>query len=279
MKIAITGANGYVGTALTEHLLAEKHNVTALSRSGNHSLQVNYDNATELQSALRGHQALIHLIGKTHSQDSMEALADYRKINVELSKTIAMAAADAGVKTFIYMSSIKAMGENRSTPYQADDTPTPTTAYGISKLEAEKALQCICDRSGMKLIVIRPPLIYSPTAKGNIEQLKRVLTKGMPLPLKSIHNKRSIVTLTDLCKIIQITLEQQIEQRTLLPGSPPSLSTPELIERIASDSSLSSCMIPFPVALLRVGLSCLGQSETYRKLCGNLEIVPNITTH
>lgn len=279
MKIAITGASGYVGAALTKHLLAQKHSVTELSRSSDCSPQIDYSNANELLAELQGHQALVHLIGKTHSQDSMEALADYREINVELSKTIAKAAAKAGIKTFIYLSSIKAMGENRPTPYQADDTPAPTTAYGISKLEAEKALQSICDRSGMKLIIIRPPLIYSPTAKGNIEQLKRVLLKGIPLPLKSIRNKRSIVTLADLCKIIQISLEKKTGQCLLLPGSPPSLSTPELIERIASDNSLSSFMIPFPTIFLKAGLSCLGKSETHRKLCGSLEIVPNITTY
>ncbi|MGH1371010.1 MAG: NAD-dependent epimerase/dehydratase family protein [Cellvibrionaceae bacterium] len=278
MKVAITGANGYVGKALTQHLQSEEFDVTALSRCSSPSMtKIDYCDSLELQSVLKGHEAIVHLIGKAHSQDSMEALGDYRNTNVELSKTITITAAAAGVKTLIYLSSIKAMGGNRSTPYCADDPALPTTAYGVSKLEAEIELKDICDEAGMTLIILRPPLIYSPNAKGNIQQLKNALTRGIPLPLKSIQNKRSILTLDDLCQIIQQSLESKPEPQILLPSSPPALSTPELIDRIAQDNALKSRLIPFPCALLKIGLSCLGKAEAYDKLCGSLEVTPNIT--
>jgi len=282
MKVAITGSNGFVGQALSQHLLKSGHQVTALSRHScttkSHFTKVDYSNDAELETTLQDHQAIIHLIGKTHSQDSVNALHDYRKTNVGLSKSIAIAAAKAGIKVFIYLSSVKAMGENRNQPYAADTPPAPTTAYGISKLEAETELLTICQKHGMKLIIIRPPLVYSPDAKGNIHQLRAALSKRIPLPLKSIRNKRSIITLLDLCTIINMGLTLKQKDTILLPASPPALSTPQLIERIAQDLSLKPRLLPFPARLIRLGLQVIGKKEAYNKLCGNLEVIPNVTT-
>ncbi len=281
MKIAITGANGFVGQALYRHLTSAGHAVTALIRNQQiidkqHGKCVNYNDPQSLESALKGHEVVIHLIGKTHSQDSLEALNDYQEINVKLSQTIAQASAKCDIKTFIYLSSIKAIGEAQSAPYSINSTPAPISAYGISKLEAEQALQIITKNSGMKLVVIRPPLIYSPNAKGNIALLKKVITKRLPLPLKSINNKRSIVTLDDLCRIVENKLSPKEFHSVLLPVSPPSMSTPELVQRIAKDITIREILFPLPTPLLKFTLQVIGQSEQYDKLCENLEVLPNI---
>ncbi len=279
MKVAITGANGFVGKALTQHLATRKHEVTALSRkSGAPYTEINYNNQSALVTALKGHQAVIHLIGKTHSQDSLDALNDYRKTNVQLSKDIAIAAAKSGINTFIYLSSIKAMGESSPSPYSSKTEATPTTAYGISKLEAENELRIICEQNEMKLVILRPPLIYSLDAKGNIQQLKAALSKKIPLPFGSIDNRRSIVTLEDLCEIIGTNLQPDASNSLLLPATLPTLSTPQLINRIAQDANLNPSLIPFSPSLIQFGLKLLGKSDLYDKLCGNLEIIPNITS-
>ncbi len=279
MKVAITGANGFVGTALRQHLELLGHEVTALIRhqsttQTSNSVMVDYSNPASLKDALIGHEIVIHLIGKTHSQDSLKAINDYRRVNVELSQTIATACAECEIKTFIYLSSIKAMGENQH--YCADSTPAPTSAYGISKLEAEQALQAIAQNSDMHLVVIRPPLIYCPMAKGNIERLRHAISQKRPLPLKSIKNKRSIVTLPDLCQIVASKLSPLEPHCVLLPTTPPTISTSELIERIARDSRMKARLLPLPPALLKFALRISGRSQEYEKLCGNLEVSPNI---
>ncbi len=285
MQIAVTGANGFVGAALCSHLATHQHQVIALLRSPEALLNwlednncrpvsVDYNDDAALLTALAGCDVVVHLIARTHSADSTDALRDYRKVNVELSERLANLAARAGIRRFVYLSSIKALGEATcGTPFASGSKPHPTTPYGISKLETEQRLQELCQELGMELTVVRPPLIYAAHAKGNIHTLRRALEKGLPLPLASIHNHRSIVTLPHLCELLRHCCElPQMANQVLLTSDRPTLSTPQLVRMIATDIDRPARLFPVPPLLLKWAAYCAGKKDMADRLLGNLEV-------
>ncbi|MYM62850.1 NAD-dependent epimerase/dehydratase family protein [Pseudomaricurvus sp. HS19] len=290
MQIAVTGANGFVGTALCSHLAKRQHRVIALLRSpaalnqwpedsNSRAVSVDYNDDSSLLTVLAGCDVVVHLIARTHSADSADALRDYLKVNLELSERIAKLAARAGIRRLVYLSSIKALGEATcGTPFSSGSEPQPTTPYGISKLETEQRLQELCQELGMELTVVRPPLIYAAHAKGNIHTLRRALEKGLPLPLASIHNHRSIVTLPHLCELLRHCCElPQMAGQTLLTSDCPTLSTPQLVRKIAADIGRPARLLPIPPALLRLAARCVGKKEMADRLLGDLEVDDSAT--
>lgn len=284
MRIAVTGANGYVGTALCTHLLNQGVEVVALLREGatipldnEHPrfqvAQVNYQSPESIAQSLCDIDAIIHLIAKTHAQDVMSELEEYRAINVGISQTLAQAAIEAKVKRLVFLSSIKVNGESTThTPFQSSDRPDPTTAYGISKLEAEERLKRLCDDK-LELVIIRPPLVYSPDAKGNISTLRKAITKGIPLPLGSLNNKRDVVDLQLLCEYLyKSCTTPKAPGNTLLVSNGNPLSTTQLVKRIAEDINQKPRLLPIPAAALNALGTLLGKKDQISKLCGNLEV-------
>lgn len=288
MRIAVTGANGYVGAALCQHLVGKGVEVIALTRrptmAGGPSssssdllqeIQADYSDTRALSNALSGVDAVIHLVAKTHSRDNLAHLEEYRAVNVGISRQIATAAQQAGVKRLVFLSSIKVNGESTSAqPFRSSDQPAPTTAYGISKLEAERALLDLCD-SAMELVILRPPLIYSADAKGNIASLKRAIRNRWPLPLGAIHNKRSLIDLELLCQYLyRSCVTPEAADKTLLVGNSSSVSTPQLVRRIGREIGIKPWLLPVPAAVLRLAAGLAGKQEAADKLCSNLELDP-----
>lgn len=293
MRIAVTGANGYVGTALCQHLLGKDVEVIALSRSTHETLppsdqrpdqrltrlikrSVDYHNSHNLTQALTGADVVIHLIAKTHTQDCLSALEEYRAVNVGISRQVATAARQASVKRLVFLSSIKVNGESTTTqPFRHTDLPAPTTAYGISKQEAEQMLSKECG-DATELVILRPPLIYSVEAKGNIASLKRAIQKHWPLPLGRIHNKRSLIDLELLCEYLyQSCIIPEASGQTLLVSNSAPTSTAQLVQRIGKEIGIKPWLLPIPPAALRLVGTLTGKQEAIHKLCGNLEVDPS----
>lgn len=286
MRIAVTGANGYVGTALCQHLLGKGADVIALTRNPHVSLpfsnpqlierSVDYQNSHNLSQALTGADVVIHLIAKTHTQDCLSALEEYRAVNVGISRQVATAARQASVKRLVFLSSIKVNGESTTTqPFRHTDLPAPITAYGISKQEAEQMLSKECG-DATELVILRPPLIYSVDAKGNIASLKRAIQKHWPLPLGRIHNKRSLIDLELLCEYLyQSCIIPEASGQTLLVSNSSPTSTAQLVQRIGKEIGIKPWLLPIPPAALRLVGTLTGKQEAIHKLCGNLEVDPS----
>lgn len=277
MKVAITGATGFVGQQLCKHLRQQSIAHTPFQRknaASNSNLEVDYNDLESLKEKLRGHDTLVQLIGKAHAADSLDDINSYRETNVELTRKIATAAISVGIRHIIYISSIKAFGEGGDTPYNINTAPEPTTAYGISKLEAEQMLTKLCNEHAIQLTVFRPPLIYNKDAKGNISTLLRALKLGLPLPFKGLDNQRSLISLHDLCESIIQEIESSDPSKLVLPVS-DTCSTAQLIQRIAQDNALKPRLFSLPPPLLKSVLTLIGKRKDYQKLCGNLTATPS----
>ena len=210
--ILVTGATGFVGTALCEVLLEQGFKVRAAvrkvdSQTASNAVSIGEINSnTDSVDALSEVDTVIHLAARVHVMNvtATDALAAYRKVNVEGSVHLAQVAVKAGVKRFIFLSSIKVNGESTPPghPYSPEDIPAPVDPYGISKLEAEIALQQLAKETTLEVVIIRPPLIYGPGVKANFKNMLSIVNKGLPLPLGAIHNKRSLIALDNLIDFI-----------------------------------------------------------------------------
>ena len=196
-----------------------------------------------------------------------------------MTERVLLAARQANIKRVVFVSSIKVLGEStQHTPFSHASVPQPEGAYGISKLEAEQRVQAICREHGMEWVIVRPPLVYSPLAKGNIEALNKALQHRLPLPLASIRNRRHVVELTDLCDILlRCIVSPSAANSILLAASQPALSTPELIRKLGDEQSLSPLLLPCPTWALKLALYGLGKSEQAKRLLGNLELDDSYT--
>ncbi|EIC29681.1 MULTISPECIES: UDP-glucose 4-epimerase family protein [Methylomicrobium] len=287
LNILITGANGFIGSALTKRLQADRRfsvraavrSMTGLGRTAGAEVFETGDLAadTDWQAALQGIGVVVHLAARAHvmRDTAADPLTEYRKVNVDGTLNLASQALQAGIKRFIFISSIKVNGEQTplNRPFRAEDHPSPVDAYGISKREAEDGLRALCANSGMDFVIIRPPLVYGPGVKGNFLTLLRCLDKGLPLPLASIRNKRSLVSVDNLADLIVICIEHpSAANQTFLASDGEDLSTPELLQRTAAAIGKEACLWSAPVGLLHFAAQCAGKTEAIRKLCGSLQL-------
>jgi nucleoside-diphosphate-sugar epimerase len=272
MKLAVTGANGFVGKALCKRLLADGHQVTAITRqpwsqSGIQNYVISDYASPALQEALQGQDCIFHLAAKTHSgtKATQTNLNAYRKINVELSSQLAKVARDAGVTRFIYLSSIKVNGEQTfEKPFSNIDPPAPEDAYGISKMEAEAALRVIC-KDTMELVIVRPPLIWSRNElKGNLALLKKLMDWGIPLPLRGLNNSRDLISLDNLCDFLALCAHKPaIAGQVFLVSDGKPYTSLDIAKLVGSPKS-----IPLPQKVYDL----LARAKRARKLFGNLEL-------
>lgn len=184
-----------------------------------------------------GHGVVIHSAARVHVMDEQSAdpLAEFRKMNVDGTLNLARQAAAAGVRRFIFISSIKVNGEGTvlGKPYTAMDTPSPQDPYGISKMEAEQGLRQIAQDTGMEVVIIRPVLVYGPGVKANFRSMVNWMNKGVPLPLGSIYNKRSMVALDNLVDLVVTCIDHPAAaNQTFLESDGEDLSTTEMLRRI-----------------------------------------------
>ncbi|KXU90946.1 NAD-dependent dehydratase [Paraburkholderia monticola] len=285
MQIAVSGANGFVGRALCRVLQGGGHRVTALVR-GSPSI---VEGATELvipddhfASIARGNPAIgpvdvfVHLAARVHvMQDgAADPLAEYRAVNVQGTLDAASAALRGGARRFVFVSSIKALGEcEPGRPWREDDPAHPTDPYGVSKLEAERELAAFGRANGMQIVTVRPPLVYGPGVRANFRGLIRVVDRGIPLPLGAIDARRSMVYVGNLVDAIQLLATRaEFTEGVFHVSDGDDLTVPDMVRAIASALSRPTRLVPVPVALLR-GLGRLtGRIAQVDRLTSSLRV-------
>jgi nucleoside-diphosphate-sugar epimerase len=279
MKIAITGANGYVGQALCKHLDQPNNTVLAITRAeftlGTcQNLVAENPDSDDLRSHLESFDCLIHLASRVHhTRDNKNHLALYRKDNVDLSRRLAAIAADAGVKRFIYISSIKVNGETTSRPFREDDIPAPVDAYGVSKYETEIALTEVLKDSNTELVIIRPPLVWGGKPKGNLQTLTALIDKGIPLPFKNIDNRRDIISLPNLCRVIEKAITHpNAPNKIFLVSDGRPRSTGEIMQLMEIHTSRKAILISLPPIFFKLLGGLPFFKNILSKLIGDLEI-------
>ena len=281
MKILVTGGGGFVGRALIPRLIEAGHAVVATSRNPATAIPgatvhpiSELGPETDWSAALDGIEAVIHLAARVHvmNDSAADSLAENRRINTEGTRKLAVDAARAGIRRFIFLSTIKVNGEvSGAEPFRASDTPTPADPYSVTKLAAEQAL------SG-RAAIIRPPLVYGPGVKGNFLSLLGLCGKGWPLPLGSINNRRSLIYVGNLAHLIVHMLGRpEIPNGVYLCRDGEDLSTPELFARVATALGVRSRIIMFPVLLLRLAASLTGKSAVLSRLEDSLYVDDNPT--
>ena len=284
MDIVVTGANGFVGSRLLESLLTADHAVTAALRRGVSGLDPRVTQRLvkgllpeqDWQVLLGGQHAVIHCAARVHVMDesSADPLAEFRKVNVEGTLNLARQAAAAGIKRFIFISSIKVNGEGTAigAPYIADAQPAPLDPYGISKMEAEQGLRALAADTGMEVVIIRPVLVYGPCVKANFLSMMRWLHKGVPLPFGAIHNRHSLVALDNLVDLIVTCIDHPAAaNQTFLVSDGEDLSTTELLRRMGIALGRSARLLPVLSRLLEAGAAMLGKKALSQRLCGSLQ--------
>lgn len=286
MKILVTGANGFVGLPLSKHLITNGYQIVGAVRSRDSLTSMNphiqlkiigdIDETTDWQDCLGGVESIIHLANRAHvmNEQSSDPLALYRKVNTESTLNLARQAAAAGVKRFIFISSIGVNGaETFAKPFSSKDIPAPHSYYAISKYEAEIGLKDLAAETGMDVVIIRPPLIYGPNAPGNFGSLVRLLRRGVPLPLGFIRNKRSFVALDNLVDLIMRCIAHSAAaNQTFLVSDGEDLSTTDLLSRMGCAMELPVRLIPIPTALVRGCIALSGKSILGQSLCGSLQV-------
>ena len=279
MKILLTGANGFIGSRLLDQLLEK--NVctigrTAVERSPCH-FTIDMDKKPEYADCLQGVKCIVHSAARAHimKDEISDPLVEYRRVNVDGTLNLARQAAAAGVKRFVFISSIKVNGEQTALgqPFTADDSPAPDDAYGLSKWEAEHGLQLLAEETGMEVVIIRPPLVYGSGVKGNFASLIKLVAKGLPLPLGAIYNLRSLVALDNLVDLIITCIDHPAAaNQVFLAGDGHDLSTTELLRGIAEAMGKPSRLMPVPTSLLMIGATLLGKRAVALRLLGSLQV-------
>jgi nucleoside-diphosphate-sugar epimerase len=284
MICLVTGAGGFVGKSLCTALSMRGFTVHAALRSINNladefeSVAVGrIDPDTDWSAVLQGAGAVVHLAARVHVMKdvSEDPLTEFRRINVDSTLNLARQAAAAGVKRFVFISSVKVNGEHTEPgrAFTEADTPNPQDAYGQSKHEAEQGLHQIAQESGMEVVIIRPPLVYGPGVKANFAALMRAVQRGWPLPLGAIHNQRSLVALDNLVDfIISCITHPKAANQTFLVSDGKDLSTTELVRGMARAAGVRARLLSVPVWALQAGAKLLGKGDAVQRLCGNLQV-------
>jgi UDP-glucose 4-epimerase len=209
-----------------------------------------------------------------------DSLSEYRDVNVHGTLNLARQAAEAGVKRFIFLSSIKVNGEQTQPgrPFRANDVPAPADPYGISKMEAEMGLRAIAQQTNMEVVIIRPPLVYGPGVKANFASMVKWLQRGVPLPLGAIDNRRSLLALDNLVDlIVTCTHHPAAANQTFLVSDGEDVSTSELLRRMGGALGRPARLISVPQRILESAAFLLGKEEMARRLFSSLQVNMDIT--
>lgn len=233
---------------------------------------------TDWTAALRNVDQIVHLAARVHVMNDKcsDPLAEFRRVNVEGTVALARQAAVAGVRRFVFLSSVKVNGEftKPGHPFTADAVPAPEDPYGVSKYEAEQLLRQIAAETGMEVVIIRPPLVYGPGVKANFESMRRWLARGVPLPLAAVtNNRRSLVALDNLVNVIVTCLNHPAAaNQTFLVSDGEDLSTAELLKRMSAAMGKPARLFYLPPTLLKLGANVLNRPGIYQRLCGSLQL-------
>ena len=280
MKVLVTGANGFVGRTLVEHLSRDRRSMVraAVRRNDYEPSPLVEPTAGDLSAdrdwtvSLRGIDLVVHLAARVHvlRDRSADPLDEYRRVNVAGTVNLARSAAAAGVRRFVYLSSLKVNGE--SGRFTEQDRPRPADPYAQSKHEAEVAVRQAAKECGLEVVIIRAPLVYGPGVQANFRMLMRAIALGVPLPLGAIRNSRSLVGVDNLADFIATCLAHPAAaNQTFLVADGEDLSTPELVRRLARAMGRPARLFPVPDALLRLGALLCGGQDIAGRLLDSLE--------
>ena len=284
-RVLVTGATGFVGHALCARLAELGYIVRCATRNPSSAIESGkYETAvtgelgadSDWSSALDNISMVFHLAARTHMlrESARDAYAEYRRINVDGTRSLAHAAVRTGVRRMVFLSSIKVTGERTTNEPYTENTPSqPEDAYGVSKREAEQALCAIAQGTGLETVILRPPLVYGSGVKGNFLRLMRWVERGVPLPLASLDNRRSLINADNLADaLIAAGTSAAAAHKTYLVSDHEDVSTPALIRAIAAAMQCAPRLFACPAALLTAGATMLGKREEARRLTGSLQI-------
>jgi nucleoside-diphosphate-sugar epimerase len=284
-NVLITGADGFIGSALCRRMLDEGWGVYGAIRSsaqkhllprGINVLEVgSIDAYTEWEPVICGIDIIVHLAARVHVIDdhASDPLTTYREINVAATKRLAQIAESKKVRRFVFVSSIKVNGEGGSDPYTEKNQPAPVDPYGVSKLEAENVLHDIAGKRGLEIVILRPPLVYGPGVKANFLKLIKMISIGIPLPLAGLNNLLSMIYLGNLIDAILTCLcHPKAAGQTYLLSDGEDVSTPELIRRISFALGKPARLFPFPPVMLKMAGIITGKSAVMDRLLRSLTI-------
>ncbi|WP_407278715.1 SDR family oxidoreductase [Aromatoleum evansii] len=286
-RTLVTGGSGFVGSAVLARLRHAQLPVLGVVRRavpvGDCVRGPGLEGVGDWSQLLRGCGVVVHTAARVHvmRDSASDPLNAYRAANVEGTVNLARQAATAGVRRFVFISSIKVNGEETAPgqPFTADGRPSPRDPYGISKAEAESGLKALAAETGMEVVIIRPPLVYGPGVKANFLNMMRWLRRGVPLPLGALeHNRRSLVALDNLVDLIVTCIDHPAAaNRTFLVSDDMDLSTSELLRRLAAAMGVPARLLPVPEWALDTGAVLLGKRAMVQRLCGNLQVDIAIT--
>ncbi|MDC0101072.1 SDR family oxidoreductase [Alphaproteobacteria bacterium] len=284
MNLLLTGATGFLGSRLVKAFeFAPDIDLTATirrpvkMRAAKTIIMQELDANTDWSEALKNQNVVIHAAARAHimTDDAADPMLEYRRTNVDGTLNLACQAAAAGVKRFIFLSSIKVNGEETKVgrPFDADDMANPIDNYGISKAEAEKGLLKISSDTGLEVVIIRPPLVYGPNVKGNFAKLSALIAKGVPLPLAMVRNQRSFVAIDNLVDLIITCINHsKAANQIFLASDGQDLSTPELLNGMAKAMGKTTKLFPLPSSLLNLGAAMIGKKDEANRLLGSLQL-------
>lgn len=283
--ILVTGASGFVGGALCASLVNHSPLRISVRDKSKTELFANADifeasisPDQDWSPALSGLSAIVHCAARVHvmSEEAADPLFEFRRVNVDGTLNLARQASEAGVRRFVFISSIKVNGEcaDLGHPFTADQIPLPSDPYGVSKYEAEMGLRALSEETGMEIVIIRPTLVYGPGVKANFLSMMNWLQRGMPLPLGSItNNRRSFVFIDNLVSLIITCINHPAAaNETFLVSDDEDLSTAKLLERMALALGCTSMLMSVPAALITLGARLIGRSDVAQRLCGSLQV-------
>ncbi|PCI41341.1 MAG: UDP-glucose 4-epimerase [Proteobacteria bacterium] len=284
LSILVTGSTGFIGNSIVSQLCErEGIQVVAAVRKWSdflpecvqQSIVGDLAEIGDYTEALHGMDVVIHAAARVHVMDdaSSNPLAEFRKVNVDGTLNLARQAAKAGVQRFIFLSSIGVNGNDTFKPFVESDKPFPHDPYSIGKYEAELALIKLGKEKHMEVVIIRPPLVYARHAPGNFKTLIKWVQKGVPLPLGSVHNQRSLVALDNLVSFIVLCAQHpKAANEVFLISDGEDVSTTELLQKVAKAMGKKTWLIPVPVGLMTFVVKLLGKGDVANRLFGSLQV-------
>ncbi len=278
--VLVTGANGFIGSATCHALRNAGWNVFGTVRSAvaedkmSAVGDIGAMTATDWLPILVGIETIIHLAGRAHvlKETVADPLAEFRRVNTEGTRQLMSAAAEAGVKRFVFVSSIGVNGDvSNEAGFTEESSVNPHKPYAVSKYEAELLLRSMVAKSEMELVIVRPPLVYGAGVKGNFAKLKKLVAQGIPLPVGLANNQRTLVSVDNLASFLVRCVEHpQAAGELFLVGDEHSISTKELVRLLGHSIGKKNILLPIPAILARFGARLIGKQDLYNQLFGSL---------
>jgi nucleoside-diphosphate-sugar epimerase len=285
-KLLVTGATGFLGNALVQRIctfpdtsvVAPLRNINCILPNGIEKTYIpDIDQTTDWRVSLVGVDTIVHAAARVHVMHELseQSIEKFRAVNVKGTLRLANQAVEAGVKRFIFISSIKVNGEATELghPFFADDTPLPLDAYGVSKYEAEQQLLKLAEAGSMEVVIIRPVLIYGPGVGANFQQMMRWLSKGIPLPFGAVTNQRSLVSLENVVDLVVTCIDHpRAANQIFLVSDGEDVSTTQLMQRLVAYLGTKTWLMPISTKVLTFLARLLGRGALAQRLFGSLQV-------